>query len=124
MNLHGDHTIWQITAHLMIAFLFLYRCLTAMPRFDHHVATIAARGVPFASVVLVGGFGLMLAGGASVALDILAPYGAGLLIVFTMAANFLYHNFWNMEGAERNRHLYTFCNNVAVMGGLVLVAGG
>jgi putative oxidoreductase len=124
MHLHADHTIWQIIAHLMIAFLFLYRCLTAIPRFDHHTATIAARGVPFANVVLPGGFALMLTGGASVALDFHATYGAGLLIVFTIAANYLYHNFWDMEGGERNRHLYTFCNNVAVMGGLVLVAAG
>lgn len=124
MDLHADHSIWQVIAHLMIAFLYLYRCLTAMPRFRYHVDIIAARGVPFANVVLVGGFALMLAGGGAVALDVYAPVGAGLLIVFTIAANVLYHHFWDMEGGDRNRHLYTFCNNIAVMGGLMLVMTG
>ena len=124
MQLHADHTIWQIIAHLMIAFLFLYRCLTAFPRFQYHADTIAARGVPKANIVLTVGLAFMLIGGVSVALDVHAPYGAGLLLVFTASANYLYHNFWDMEGPEGNRHLYTFCNNIAVMGGLVLVANG
>ena len=118
---HADHSVWQIIAHLMIAFLFLYRCFTAWPRFDEHAGRLADRGMPLPRLALLGGFGLMLVGGASVALDYYAPYGAGLLIIFTMSANYLYHNFWDMEGGERNRHLYTACNNVAVMGGLLLV---
>lgn len=118
---HADHSVWQIIAHLMIAFLFLYRCFTAWPRFDEHAGRLADRSMPLPRLALLGGFGLMLGGGASVALDYYAPCGAGLLIIFTMSANYLYHNFWDMEGGERNRHLYTACNNVAVMGGLLLV---
>jgi uncharacterized membrane protein YphA (DoxX/SURF4 family) len=59
-----------------------------------------------------------------VALDLYVSIGAAMLIVFTLAAIHLYHNFWDMEGRERNLHLYTACNNVAVMGGLVLVIAG
>lgn len=118
---HEAHSIWQITAHLMIAFLFIFRCLTAWPRFKEHSKRIADRGIPFPNMVLTGGFGLMLAGGISVAFDYYVQLGAALLIGFTLAANYLYHNFWEMKGEERNRHLYTACNNIAVMGGLVLL---
>ncbi len=118
---HADHTIWQIVGHLMIAFLFIYRCFTAWPRFDEHAGRLAERGMPFPRYSLVGGFGLMLVGGLSVALDYHSQYGAMMLILFTLSANYLYHNFWDMQGAERNRHLYTACNNTAVMGGLILV---
>ena len=122
--LHAEHSALQILAHAMISFLFLYRCFTAMPRFAEHSGRLAERGMPFSDLALLGGFGLMLGGGTSVLLDFYAPVGAGALIVFTLAANYFYHNFWDMEGGERNRHLYTFCNNVAVMGGLVLVIAG
>ena len=118
---HEGHSIWQITAHLMIAFLFIFRCLTAWPRFKEHSKRIADRGIPFPNMVLTGGFGLMLAGGVSVAFDYYVQLGAALLIGFTLAANYLYHYFWEMKGEERNRHLYTACNNIAVMGGLVLL---
>ena len=122
--MHADHTALQILAHAMISFLFLYRCFTAMPRFAEHAGRLADRGVPASKLSLFGGFAMMLVGGTSVLLDIYAQFGAGILIVFTCSANYLYHNFWDMEGGEKNRHLYTFCNNIAVMGGLVLVVAG
>jgi len=124
MTFHADHSALQILGHLMIAFLFLYRCVTAMPRFAEHAARIGERGMPAPKLMLLGGFALMLGGGAAVALDLYAAIGAAMLIVFTLAANYLYHNFWDMEGRERNLHLYTACNNVAVMGGLLLVIAG
>ena len=120
---HADHTALQILAHAMIAFLFLYRCFTALPRFEEHSKRLANRGVPLAKLSLAGGFGMMLIGGTAVLIDYQAQIGAGILIAFTIFANVLYHDFWNKKGdwAERNRALYTFCNNVAVMGGLLMV---
>jgi len=122
--LHADHTALQILGHTMIAFLFLYRCFTAMPRFAEHAGRLAKKHVPFPDLSLAIGFGMMLVGGASILFDFYSPIGACLLIVFTMLANVLYHDFWNHHDdlAERNRALYVFCNNTAVMGGLVLVA--
>lgn len=108
----------------MIAFLFLFRCFTAMPRFGEHAGRLAKKGVPLPALSLTVGFGMMLIGGTSVLLDVYTTIGACILIAFTMLANFLYHDFWNHKDdwAERNRALYVFCNNTAVMGGLVLVA--
>ena len=121
---HADHTALQILGHAMIAFLFLFRCFTAMPRFAEHAGRLAKKSVPFPKLSLAIGFGMMLVGGVSVLIDIHTVIGACILIVFTMLANVLYHDFWNKEHdrAERNRALYVFCNNTAVMGGLVLVA--
>ena len=108
----------------MIAFLFVYRCFTAMPRFEEHSGQLANRGVPAPGAALCAGLAMMLLGGLSVLLDIYAAVGASVLIAFTILANLLYHDFWNREDnwPERNRALYTFCNNIAVIGGLILVA--
>jgi uncharacterized membrane protein YphA (DoxX/SURF4 family) len=122
---HADHTVLQILGHAMIAFLFIFRGLTAMPRFADHAGRLAKKNVPFPEISLAIGFGMMLAGGVSILIDFYAVIGASLLIGFTMLENVLYHDFWNHgkdDWAERNRALYVFCNNTAVMGGLVLVA--
>ena len=121
--MHADHSFLEILAHLMIAFLFLFRCLTAVPQFDNHAARIRGHGIPFPRLVLTGGLAFMAIGGVMVAADTYAWIGAILLIVFTIMANLLYHHFWSITDPElKNRALYIFCNNVAVMGGLVLVA--
>ena len=60
-------------------------------------------------------------GGLSVALGIFPIVGAIGLILFTIAANALYHNFWTFSGAERVSHLGSVLTNAAIIGGLLLV---
>jgi len=121
--MYADHSVIEIAGHVMIAFLFVFRAIHAMPTFNHHLQRFVARGIPFPRFVLGAGFATMLAGGAMVALDVHARAGAIGLIVFTILANLLYHDFWAMEpGRNRDNHRNIFCNNIAVMGGLVLVA--
>ncbi|MFL2668734.1 MAG: DoxX family protein [Alphaproteobacteria bacterium] len=120
---HADHNFLQMLAHAMIAFLFIFRGFTALPRFNEHARRLAKRGVPFSPFSLAAGFLMMLAGGTSILIDYYTQIGASILIAFTILANFLYHDFWNKKGdwAERNRAIYTFCNNIAVMGGLLMI---
>ena len=120
--MHADHTIIEIAAHGMIAFLFLSRGLGAIGRFDHHAGRLAGRRIPAPRFVLACGLAIMLVGGTMVLFDVLAATGGLLLLVFTLAANLLYHDYWRFEDDERRRsQRNSFYNNVAVMGGLLLV---
>ena len=84
--------------------------------------TFHAHHVPFPKFVLLSGFATMLLGGLSVLLDFYVWIGAGMLVLLTVVANFLYHDFWRMdEPRQKQTHLWVFCNNVAVTGGLLLV---
>lgn len=117
------HALIKVLAHAMIAFLFLYRGAAAIPRFDHHKARLAAKSIPAAGFVLACGLGLMLVGGSLVLLDAYTLVGAAMLIVFTIAANIVYHDFWTVpEPDKRRRERNSFYNNVAVMGGVLLAA--
>jgi len=40
---HADHSVIQILGHAMIAFLFIFRSLTAMPRFGDHAGRLAKK---------------------------------------------------------------------------------
>lgn len=110
--MHADHSMLEIVAHVMIAFLFLFRWASALPNFADHAGRFRRLKIPFPEGVLAGGLATMLVGRSMVLLDFHAWIGAIMLIVFTALANL----------EPRNRHLYIFCNNIAVMGGLVLVA--
>lgn len=120
--MHADNSLLQIIAYVMIASLFIFRGFGAMPEFSRHVGRLRSRRVPFPEVVMVFAFATMIAGGVMVALDFFAWIGASLLILFTVLANFLYHDFWNHEpGQEKQRSTNIFANNISVMGGLLLV---
>lgn len=119
---HTDHSAIVIIGHVMVAFLFLFRGITAFPQFDHHLERFVARRVPFARFVLLCGFVTMVVGGVMIAIDYYAWAAASALILFTVMANFLYHDFWTLEDPQRRQtHLWIFCNNIAVMGGLFMI---
>ncbi|MDP6843558.1 MAG: DoxX family protein [Rhodospirillales bacterium] len=120
--MHADHSALQIIAHVCIAFLFLFRGVTAFPQFDEHLKTFKGHGIPFPRLVLSLGLATMLLGGLSVLFDFLAWIGAAMLVLFTVLSNFIYHHFWTMtEPGRRQTHLWIFCNNIGVIGGLLLV---
>ncbi len=121
--MHADHATIEIVGHAMIAFLFLFRGLGAAFELDRHLGRLRARRVPFPKPALGCGLAAMVIGGVMVGLDYHARIGAVVLIAFTLAANLIYHHFWAMQEAQkRQTHLYFFCNNIAVIGGLLLVA--
>ena len=120
--MHADHSAVEIIAHGFIAFLFLFRGITSLPEFQRHAGQLRDHQVPFPAVVAAAGFATMLCVGVMVALDIFAAIGAAMLVVFTVLANFFYHDFWKMtEPRQRQTHLWIFCNNIGVMGGLLLL---
>lgn len=120
--MHADHSVVEIIGRILVASLFLIRGIGSIPRFDSHLQRMRARKVPLPLLTLTMGFVIMLAGGVMVALDFYAWIGAAALLVFVVAANLLYHDFWAMGDPEKKRtHTYFFLNNIAVMGGLVMV---
>ena len=48
--------------------------------------------------------------------------GAGILAIFTILATFLAHPFWAFDGPDRGRHMATFFEHVALVGGLAMAA--
>jgi putative oxidoreductase len=116
----GDPWLW-IVGQIAVAGLFIHRGLSALGEFSDYVRQLTARGVPMAAFVLAGGLATMLTGGLMVAADWYPFYGAILLIVFTLLANHWFHHFWAMDGMQKKIHFYFFCNNISIIGGLVLV---
>jgi putative oxidoreductase len=116
----GDSWPW-IAGQITLAALFIHRGLSAVGEFSDYVEQLTKRGVPMAAFVLAGGLLTMLTGGLMVAADAYAFWGAILLIVFTLLANHWFHHFWQMDGLMRKLHFYFFCNNISIIGGLLLV---
>jgi putative oxidoreductase len=120
--MYANASALTVVGHLAIAFLFIFRGLTSFSSWDRHVQTIASHHVPMPKIVLSLGLFTMFAGGLAIACDWHAADGAVSLVIFTALANLWYHDFWKMEdGPVRTQHLYIFCNNIGVIGGLVLV---
>lgn len=67
-----------------------------------------------------------LIGGLMIAVNIGTRFAAILLIVFSAAATFYFHDFWNLAGADRANNMVHALKNLSIMGGLLVffVLGG
>lgn len=61
-----------------------------------------------------------LVGGLMIAVNIGTRFAAILLIVFTAAATFYFHDFWNMTGGDRANNMIHAMKNLSILGGLLV----
>lgn len=121
--MYSDHTIFQTIGQLLIAFLFVATgIINSTTKFKQHLDRMVAVGVPFAKGALITGFAMQLVGGVLIAFDTHRALGAGILIIFTIAATAIFHQFWRVEDPlRRHLHVSFIFSNVALIGGLLLL---
>ena len=79
-------------------------------------------GIPAVPLMLMGAIVFELGGGLSVMFGVKARLGAVLLILFLIPTTAIFHDFWSHEGSERQMQMIQFMKNLAILGGLLLVA--
>jgi putative oxidoreductase len=75
-----------------------------------------------ANFFLVAATALELIGGLLVLVGIFSRLGAYLLIVFLIPVTVIYHAFWILSSSERDIQLVMFMKNIAILGGLMIIA--
>jgi putative oxidoreductase len=61
-------------------------------------------------------------GGLAVLAGFYSRFTAWILFLYLIPTTFLFHNFWAFQGADRIDPLIHFEKNLAIMGGLLLLA--
>ena len=121
--MYSDHTILHAIGQLLIAFLFVATGLiNASTKFKQHLDRMAAVGVPFAKFALIAGFAIQIIAGLLIAVDIQRAPAAAILIVFTILATAIFHQYWRVEEPlRRHLHVSYIFSNCGIIGGLLLL---
>lgn len=86
------------------------------------IGWVESKGAP-APEALVYVSGLMLAaGGLGILTGVYPVVSAVLPAVFLIVVTPWFHNFWDMEGEEKQSHMTNFWKNIGLLGGLALFA--
>lgn len=90
------------------------------------ISAMQTVGLPLPDLLIWAVVALELGGGLAVAVGIgrAAQMAAVALVLHTIAINVLLHPFWALDGDMARTELPLFFKNVAVMGGLLIVASG
>jgi len=121
--MYQDQTPLHVAGQLLLAFLFLGTgIVNVATKFRQHLDRMVSLGVPYAKSVLITGFAMQFAGGLLLALDWHRTLGAAVLIVFTVLATAIFHQYWRVEDPlRRHLHVSFIFSNCGIVGGLLLL---
>ncbi|HJZ83559.1 MAG TPA: DoxX family protein [Polyangia bacterium] len=106
---------------------FLFAAIFIMSAFGHFgaqsIGFAAAKGVPFARLLVPASGILALLGGLSVLLGYRAKLGAWLLVAFLVPVTLSIHNFWTVaDPMMRQMDQIMFMKNLSMIGAALLIA--
>lgn len=109
---------------ITLASLFLFAGGLKISSYDSVLEQMTVAGLSPSWLLLPPTIALELGGGLVLAFG---RWGAALtalmLAVFTLATNYYFHDFWNMEGEMARAEGALFLKNLAIAGALLFVSG-
>ena len=108
----------------LLGLYFIVPGITKITGFAAMSAYMEAHGVPLIPVLLSLTIVLQIGGGTSLLLGYRPQLMAFVLAGLTLVISLFMHDFWNVEeGLERAHETQNFVKNLAIMAGLMFVAG-
>ncbi len=121
MNASTPSTPLVIAARLLLALMFVLAGFSKFAALGGTAGYIASKGLPLPGLLAFATATLEVLGGLALALGLQARVAAAALALFTLAASFLFHNFWAMAPDQAYVNQLMFMKNLAVAGGLLMV---
>lgn len=111
-----------IAGRFLLALIFVMSGIGKLKDFDGTAALIAGRGLPLPTLLTAATIVLEIVAGVMVVFGWRLRWSAGALMLFTLVAGALFHNFWQSAPADAHMQMIHFMKNLAIAGGLLFVA--
>ena len=110
---------------ILLALYFIYPGIMKVTNFSGTADYMAAHGMVFVPVFLVLTIIIQIGGGLCLALGYRVQAVSFVLAGLVLIISLVMHNFWTMDdGLQRAHETQNFIKNMAIMAGLLVLAGG
>jgi putative oxidoreductase len=113
---------WSLLGRVLLSAIFVISGFGKIFDFNTTAHYMANKGIPATTFVLVVALIIEIVGGLSVLLGVRVRWGALLLAAYLVPVTLIFHNFWSYHGAPQQMMLIEFLKNLAIMGGLLVLA--
>jgi len=110
-----------VIARVLLALMFVLAGFSKFASLAGTAGYIASKGLPMPMVLAVLTAVLEVVGGIALIVGFQARIAALALALFTIAAAFLFHNFWAMPADQAFVNQLMFMKNLSIAGGLLFV---
>lgn len=106
---------------ILLALIFLMSGYGKITGFEGTVGYIASKGLPLPQVAAAVSAAVELVSSILLIVGWQARWAATALLLFTIPATFIFHNFWAADAAQVQNQTIHFMKNLCIMGGMLYV---
>lgn len=117
----SSHTV-ALIGRILLSCIFLVSAYAKLAEWNGSVQMMQAKGLPFATTLLVLAVAIEGLGGLAILTGFYARAGAWALFLYLIPVTIVFHSFWDVGPAQQNMQLVSFLKNLSIMGGLALLA--
>ena len=110
-----------LVGRLLIAAIFVFSGFGKITGFDGTVGYIASKGLPLPQLGAIAAIIVELGGGILLTIGWKARWAAAAMLLFTLAAAVIFHNFWTVPADMAQNQMIHFMKNICMAGGLLYV---
>lgn len=110
-----------LIGRILLAVMFVLSGIGKIGGFAGTVGYISSAGLPMANLLAVAAIVVEIGAGIALIVGFKARWAAAALVLFTVAAAMLFHNYWTLPADKQMLEQIMFMKNLAITGGLLLV---
>jgi putative oxidoreductase len=112
----------SLVGRILLTALFLLSGFMKLTHWSGTAGSMAAKGLPAASLLLAGAVLIELVGGLCIVIGYQTRIAAILQFLYLIPVTLVFHNFWSAPAAQQQDLMIHFWKNIGIMGGLLLLA--
>lgn len=110
-----------LIGRILFSVIFMYSSISKFS--SNFVYEAAAKGIPFADVLIPFSGILELVGALSILSGFMSKWGAWLIVIVLVPVTLVMHDFWNVtDSLKHELVLLTFMRNMGIIGGALMIA--
>jgi len=114
--------IVPLIGRILLSLVFIIAGVSKIGGFSMEQGFVASKHIPLPAVALAIAMLIELLGGLAILFGLFTRFAAWIVFLYLIPTTLIFHNFWAMQGAAHQDNMLHFEKNVAIMGGLLLLA--
>jgi putative oxidoreductase len=114
--------IVPLIGRILLSSVFIIAGINKIRGFSGEEMFVASKHLPLPAVALAIAMIIELVGGLAILVGLCTRFTAWIVFLYMIPTTFIFHNFWTMQGAAHDDNVLHFEKNLAIMGGLLILA--
>jgi putative oxidoreductase len=119
---NSSNSVVALFGRILLSAVFIMGGIGKITGFSFEESMVAAKHLPMPAVALGLAMIIELVGGLAILTGLFTRLTAWIVFLYMIPTTVLFHNFWAVQGADRIDTMIHFEKNLAIMGGLLLLA--